>query len=290
MPAEVFPDDWHRWSADQPVLIRPLTRGLTNRSYLLATKDTRVVLRWNSQISAELDLDRRAEEQVLYRADKAMLGAPLIHCDPDYRYLVTGFIEGQPWDTRRSGTETALTQLARLTRNIHQLPVISARLDIHRKVSSYWQSIPADVKHFRRLTLLDQKARPHIHAAETMNSNDVLCHNDLQAANLISGKDGKLYAIDWEYAATGDPFYDLAVITEEHQLRDEELQQFLAEYLQRPPSGMDLKRLAHWRIIYVYLSILWYAIQHAKGNLPDIDLDATITAQGQYLSTLLAGF
>lgn len=289
-PADIIPDDWQNWSAARPELIRPLTIGQTNRSFLLTTGNSKLVLRWNSPISAELDLNRQAEEQALRQADQAGLSAPLIYCDPSHRYLVTRFLDGYSWNQSAIERDTALSKLARLTQNIHQLPRIQSQLDIRAKVSSYWQSIQGNTDFTQSLRLLDHQASFHIDAAESMNRHFVLCHNDLQPENLILGGSGQLYAIDWEYAASGDPYYDLAVITEEHRLQGAEQQVFLEEYLQRPLASNDLQRLGHWRVIYVYLSILWYAIQHTQSTTPDIGLDTKITVLEQHLSQLMADF
>ncbi|MBY6212575.1 phosphotransferase [Microbulbifer agarilyticus] len=284
-PAEVIPDDWRHWSLAEPELIRPLTNGLTNRSFLLNTVKGKVVLRWNSPISVQLDLDRRAEAQALQLARG--LSAPLVYCDPDQRYLVTQFIDGKAWPSGPPDTHLQLRKLARLTRSIHQLPTIDLQLDINAKISAYRQSIGNDRQGLRQL---NRDIHAHIISAEAMGDHKVLCHNDLQRENLISDRNGQLYAIDWEYAATGDPFYELAVITEEHQLQGTRLEAFLTEYLRRPVDKQDLLRLRHWQVIYTYLTLLWYAVQLSQDTIPEVHSGTKIKALKQHLSNLLQGF
>ena len=281
---DILPEDWHKWSRIRPTVAGPLTSGLTNRSFLLAAENITLVLRWNSPISAELDLDRHMEEQALRRAGQAGLGAPVVYCDPDHRYLVTRFIDGSPWRDLSGNSKPALAQLARLTQNIHQLPTVDRTLDIPGKISHYWQSIRGSEEFIRALRTQDREVRAHAAAAARMNDGMVLCHNDLQPENLIFGKDGVLYAIDWEYAASGDPFYDLAVISEEHQLQGSDLQRFLDTYLLRPATSADLQRLTHWRVIYIYLSLLWYAVQRCQRSAQDRALDTKISALQQRLA------
>jgi thiamine kinase-like enzyme len=48
----------------------------------------------------------------------------------------------------------------------------------------------------------------------------VLCHNDVQLANLNRGRDGRLWLIDWEYAGRGNPYFDLAMIVNNAGLGD----------------------------------------------------------------------
>ena len=256
--ADIIPADWAHWSRSAPRLVRPLTSGLTNRSYLIAADKIQLVLRINSPISNQLDLDRAAEAQALQLADRAGLCAPVIYCDPQHRYLVTRFVTGIPLDSTATG---ALAKLAQLLGRIHQLPTIAAELNIEQKIASYWRSVERDDPLFNPLTALQQKVLPHITAADALSSGNVLCHNDLLQNNLIDSSDGRLYAIDWEYAASGDPFYDLAVIAEGHDLDHSARHNLLAAYLQSPVTNADEQRLHHWQIIYRYIAVLWYTVQ-----------------------------
>ncbi|MBN8430734.1 phosphotransferase [Microbulbifer salipaludis] len=287
-PADILPSDWQRWSATQPTVVRPMASGLTNRSFLLNADGANVVLRWNSPISNALDLDRRTEAQSLRQASDAGLGARLIYCDPGHNYLVTGFIDGHTWKQARPGNATALAQLAALTRAIHRLPIVDSALDIHAKIARYWESIADNSSFTHRLRQLEDQVRPHIAAAQAMICSPVLCHNDLQPENLIFSRGGQLLVIDWEYACTGDPFYDLAVITEEHHLPEGKRRTLLQHYLQRPVGAGDLKRLGHWQIAYRYLSALWYAIPRTTGENLQAGLEESITALCQRLTTWAA--
>lgn len=268
-PAAPIPADWPHWSNTRPTLIRPLAEGLTNRSFLLKSDDRQLVLRINSPISVKLDLNRRAEERVLRLAHRAGLCAPLVYCDPEYRYLVTEYLGERRWSlSGGSSNEESIPQLASLLRNIHRLPIIEAQLDIKAKIESYWHSIAPDAVFIDALRANDQRVQQHIDAAVALNSGNKLCHNDLLSDNLIIDDTGRLYAIDWEYAAAGDPFHDLAVISEEHGLNEARQELLLNAYLQRLPSSNDRQRLSHGRIIYRYLSVLWYAVQccHSTGT------------------------
>ncbi|MFC6633719.1 choline/ethanolamine kinase family protein [Microbulbifer taiwanensis] len=282
-PADIVPPDWQRWSATKPSVLRPLTGGLTNKSYLLVADGERLVIRRNSAISASLDLNRTAEHEALLRADRGGLCAPLVYCDPDHRYLVTRYIEGGSWHSERPG---ALRQLAQLLRNIHTLPAIDTQLDIEAKAASYWRSIDRSTALYPALHALRQEIPQHIAAAGALGDGHCLCHNDLLKANLIVADDGNLYAIDWEYAAMGDPFYDLAVIVEEYGLNEGQQNLLLTEYLGLPVTPGHWKRLDHCRVIYGYLAVLWYAVQWCSGAMTEPRIGAEISQRIRDLSTL----
>jgi thiamine kinase-like enzyme len=82
-----------------------------------------------------------------------------------------------------------------------------------------------------------------------------LCHNDLVCQNVLEG-DG-LALIDWEYAGMGDPFFDLAIVVQHHELEENLARHFLAAYLQHQPDEKELERLAKQRRFYKALLNLW---------------------------------
>jgi thiamine kinase len=263
----IIPSDWWRWSDSQPVIIKPLLGGLTNLNYLISVNHELFVLRKNSAISEALNLNRSAEAKALSRADEAGLCAPLIYYDDQHQYMVSRYLGDKTWSV---SIDHNLSLLAELLRGIHQLPGIDADLNVENKISCYWQAIDAQAAFTRELKSLDSAVRTHITSAKALNSGLVLCHNDLLASNLIINDKDKLYAIDWEYAAMSDPFYELAVIIEGNALNAKQQQSLLTRYLRRPISTLDWQRLYHWQIIYGYLCVLWYAVQYSNGAMPNI--------------------
>jgi len=280
---DIIPADWPQWSHSKPVLIRPLLGGLTNKSYLISANNNEMVLRRNSAISGALNLNRDTEAEALTLADSVGLCAPLIHYDSDLQYMICRYVHGQHWRADGAG----IIALAKLLRRIHQLPAVSGKLDIADKATSYWQAINTDAPFANDLRGLADTVGSHIASAKSFNTEPCLCHNDLLLENLIAADDGKLYAIDWEYAAMGDPFYDLAVIVEGHELGQQQQQLLLAEYLARPGVKEDWQRLRHWRVIYGYLTVLWYAVQWSSGVMATAEASRNIEEQIQVLKLRL---
>ena len=285
MPAaSIIPADWPRWATTQPKVIKPLLGGLTNHSYLISTNNTLLVLRKNSPISKALNLNRDAEGQALNHADKAGLCAPLVYNDPQQQYMVSRYLGENTWSVNSDN----VSQLAQLLRRIHQLPSIGTTLNMEDKIDVYWQSIDVDEALFKPLKLLSAAVHAHISNTKTLNSRNVLCHNDLLASNLIISDDAHLYAIDWEYAAMGDPFYELAVIVDGNALNIEQQTILLKNYLSRTVSQDDWRRLQHWKIIYSYVCLLWYGVQYCRAAMNKISLAKEITEQIYRLEKLIA--
>lgn len=261
--ADIIPEDWVLWSKSKPHCLKPLLGGLTNASYLICAGEYGMVLRMNSAITEALNLDRATEAEVLALANRAELCAPLVHYDENHQYMVSRFVAGQHWQPDEAG----LLSLASLLTRIHALPAVEARLDIHQKVASYWRAIDSKAEFASDLRALGAKVSSHIERAAALSDGVCLCHNDLLLENLIAADDGQLYAIDWEYAAMGDAFYELAVVIDGHGLEEWQQQVLMMGYLARPLTDTDWQRLRHWRLIYRYLTVLWYAVQWSSGRM-----------------------
>jgi len=277
---DILPQDWHLWSQSRPVVIKPLTGGQTNQAFLIQSVNELLVLRINSQLGVALDLNRNTESIVLKNAGYAGICASLVYTDPTHQYQVTQFISGNPWKKSAAG---ALEQLAQLLRDIHNLPAIDAHLDIPSKIACYWASIDKQANFYPPLEQLQQKICFHIEAAKHLGDDLSLCHNDLSTGNLITGKTGQLYAIDWEYAAMGDRFYDLAVIIEEHTLDKLQQRVLLEHYLGINPHEKHWQRLYYWRSVYQYLCLLWHAVQWSSGTLKNKHLAEKIDKDSRNL-------
>ncbi|WP_231759725.1 choline kinase family protein [Microbulbifer elongatus] len=259
-------EEWQHWSDQPPRYIRPLGGGLTNHSFLIQTGSDRLVLRINAANSSALDLNRSAEVEALTHASKANLSAPLVYSDPGHRYLITRFIDATPLTLTRPN---AIADLSRLLRQLHRLPQTGTHLDYAAKAETYWQSIQPSDPLRASLKQLREKIQPRLIHCSQQTDNHCLCHNDLLPGNLLVDNTGVLRAIDWEYAACGHRFFDLATVTLGFEMKNDQQQTLLEGYLQRPVKDGDLEKLQRWQQVYRYLSILWYGVQrNGKASPP----------------------
>lgn len=92
----------------------------------------------------------------------------------------------------------------------------------------------------------------------------VPCHNDPLCENWVkSGKDGRMYLIDWEYAGMNDGMWDLADISIEAEYDDALDEQLLEMYFERKMNANDRKHFLAAKIYVDYLWTLW-----AKARVP----------------------
>ena len=111
----------------------------------------------------------------------------------------------------------------------------------------------------------------------------MLCHNDLLRANRIYSS-GKLWALDWEYCATGSPWYDLAVVVGGDGLDTTQSGALLEAYLARTPLPAEHQSLQRYTCIYRYLELLWYLA--VRGAVPQ---GTTLQRKLDELDDALAG-
>ncbi len=93
----------------------------------------------------------------------------------------------------------------------------------------------------------------------------VLCHNDLLPANMITSA-GRLWLVDWEYAGMGHPLFDLASVSANAGLSDDEEAALLQSYRgEIDPRELDLIRV--FKAASLLREALWAVIQTATSEL-----------------------
>lgn len=101
--------------------------------------------------------------------------------------------------------------LGALARAIHQLPETPYSLCLHEVIDDYLLQMPAEKRRQWRSVVDDPRTS---HALELLEQDTPrLCHNDLTAGNLLY-RQGQWVAIDWEYAAMGSRYFDVAIAME----------------------------------------------------------------------------
>lgn len=132
-------------------------------------------------------------------AAEQMLAPDIFWSDPDHQLIVMAHAEKMP-----SVTED---HLSHCIRGIHGLPLEGERLNLARSMERYHQL--AIHRSISKGVLVDPLSSLMKEAIGRLGAEPAVgCHHDLNATNLLRGK-GPV-AIDWEYAAPGDPYFDVA--------------------------------------------------------------------------------
>lgn len=243
----------------------PIGGGITNQSYRIERGGGLFVLRIGGKSAAALGIDRARELAALHIVAKLGIGAEVVFADIDEDVLVTRFLSGRPLEAREMTERGALERVAQAVRCVHDGPAFAGRFSPFQAVRNY-HSAAGDLG---ALTADAERALSVMAAVERcVGKPDALrpCHNDLLAANLMI--DGaRLRIIDWEYAAMGDPFFDLANFVTNQELADAECARFIELYLDRPPSDVESARLTLLCFMSDLREGFWAALQAAQSRL-----------------------
>ena len=98
--------------------------------------------------------------------------------------------------------------LGRLCKQIYALPTAAPRLQLRADIKNYLDAMSETGQSAWQSAMLACNADEALSLLE--RDTPYFCHNDLTAGNLMS--DGRqLIAIDWEYAALGSRYFDIAI-------------------------------------------------------------------------------
>jgi thiamine kinase len=236
--------------------IAALAGGAVNETFRVETADGRFIVRLHDALGIELGADHIREAQLQNAAAAAGVAPTVLHVDSQQRFMISEYIEGRLWSPADFADAERLRRLGGTLRRLHEvIPPVNAPFDLqaHLRALSH-RLMRRDPAGRPLLTQLMERAETSLRACGTSGRAPSLFHSDLQHSNIIEAGD-KLFLLDWEYAAVGDPLFDLACV--------------LAYYPHALPhasnlldaaglgGSADLPMLEHATWLYVLLSFFW---------------------------------
>lgn len=253
---------WREWGldlAEEPVAVRALENGLTNRNFLLNSAGRKLVLRLNAANSVALGIDRMIEAKILAVTATVGLSPKRYYCDPEKGILVTDFLDAWQPQTLNS---VHLKLLAKRLWQVHQLDVDVPAVSYVDYTECYMEQL------YRRqggLTRQQEQWRatelPFVEVFESRAGLPAgigprLCHHDPSPSHWRL-QDEQLCLIDWEYAALRDPACDLVLLARSWRFSPPQIEQLLYNY----GPGVSKQRFAEAQRVCDYVDRLWFAIQ-----------------------------
>jgi len=250
---ETILDGWREWEAApaaRPKVIRELGGGRSNRSLLLEAANSLMVLRINATESTLPSHGREAEAGIWRAASGVGIAPRLLHADPAGRFLVSAYIENGLPDRPQEDPTLAMQALDLLQR-CHRLEVDAPAMNYAMHIERYWlfiESRQAPVSP----ALLDQRRHmlDLLAALGGDKTGPSLCHHDPVVANFVGGP-GRIFLLDWEYAALGWPVMDFAALAIEWGIANDVI-------VDR--TGIDPASLSRANTLYRYICALWETI------------------------------
>ncbi len=258
----VWPDGASRWEV--------LGGGITNHNVKVTRPEGVYVLRIAGKDTDLLGIDRSVEHAATLAAAALGVGPEVAACIEPEGWLVTGFIDGSIPPVARMREPEMLVRVAEALRAVHGSEPIPGRFAALDVVEAY-----RDTAVERGAALPEAFGPAHELALRIARVRDgvapVPCHNDLLNANFID--DGAtIRIVDWEYAGMGDPFFDLANFSINHELDDAGRAALLDAYSGRATAA-DLATLDLMRFMSDFREAMWGVVQGVVSEL-DFDFDA----------------
>ena len=201
-------DRWQDWQLTTPLDAPPelgalIAQGSGHSVYDLISTP-RLIGRVRHQSTRLTDEAFSQELAVWSLAAQDGLAPRIIYVDEKEQAVICERVDAieQPVSGKALGT---------LCRQTHALPGVSHQLTLASDIEHYLAQLPAHLADPWRAAM--QTAGAEKALAKLVADTLYLCHNDLTPGNLMS--DGtNLIAIDWEYAAMGSRYFDVAIACE----------------------------------------------------------------------------
>ncbi|WP_373767647.1 phosphotransferase [Glaesserella sp.] len=247
--------DWLRQHRNQAIRsVQPLP-GLTACSRLVELESgEHYVLRTQTAKADNYGIDYRQEAVLLRYLAPLGFVPTVIYADADSALL--NWIEG---DTPDIFTDTLLKALAERLVQLHSVPLQAvgfgqhfATLDLAERCLSLWNNLPQTKRQQLDFSPPFKRIAPFRQA---------ICHHDIHLANLVE-QDGRLFLIDWEYAAVSDPALELGLFLHANSLSAMQQAVFFDHYFAK--SGINrtacLRKMAEYQPEIEKLNALWFAL------------------------------
>ncbi len=260
---------------DRPELtVHPLQGGITNLNYRVHVGGADYVVRAPGRGSEHLGIDRVREHACSVAAAAAGVAPSVLAFFEDVGVIVTRFIGGRAVAEDGMQRPEMLRRVAQALRCYHGatgFPGTFWPFQVVRDYTSFSAPRGASLpERFDWMVAQADRLEAALGGPAAVGAAVAPrpCHNDLLLANFLDDGE-RLWIIDWEYAAMGDPFFDLGNFAVHHQLTDDAEHALLDAYCGRATPGA-VARLKLMRIISDLREAMWAMVQ---VTISDLDYD-----------------
>ena len=241
------------------LMVSMLPGGLSNTTYLVVADGVECVVRITGHNGEVLGIDREREAVIARRAADAGIGPEVLDFFLPEGHSVTRYLaDAHPLSESEFASADMIPRVAARLKQVHQLDPVDSVFNPYENIAR-WLVVADEVgtpRPQRLGALLGQVAQiERSHVANRVITN-VLCHNDTFYRNYLD--DGTLWLIDWEFAAMGDPLYDLAGVSYRIDSASRDL--LLREYFGHVDPTVR-KHLDDLVAVYLCRCVAWSLVQ-----------------------------
>ncbi|HZX53033.1 MAG TPA: phosphotransferase [Ilumatobacteraceae bacterium] len=250
--------------AGQPLVVRPLHGGITNRNFVVSTDTGDYVVRIPGERTALLGIDRASESEAATRAAELGVGPPVLGTLDGVGTLVTQLVDG--YHLEPHPLEVRLDDVVALIRRFHLSGPLGCAFPIHRIVEWHARDASAHgVMAPPAYERLHQQSRRIEAAFGRAPMPAVPCHNDLLPGNILFAED-RVWLLDFEYAGMNDVFFDLGNLSINSELGHDAEERLLELYFGQF-NKTAWARLQLMKMMSEFREGMWAVVQQAISSL-----------------------
>ena len=215
---------------DEPFRLELIPGGAVNLSYHFKAGATHYFLKTYKQ-NHVAPSDRESLYVMQIQLSKHGIAPRPYYFSRGHDFQVEDWIGDSTLDKSDIPREQKIELLASTLNKIHKLPVFALSVDFPQDWQTYIEMSGIKVSEELQQNL-DESSKCW---TDTHQHDQVLCHNDLAMEHVCSGK--QVVVFDWEYAACGNRYYDLASCATINNLGEQEtkmLQQAYSRFSEIP--------------------------------------------------------
>lgn len=245
------------------ITVTPFKEGFSNNVYRLDWDGLpQLVLRVPALDEKAFFINRASELLVLSSASQAMLSPELLWQNEEGAFA-SRFVAQPSFEWSVMHTSDDIDRIAKALMATHQLPVVERHYCVYELITHYLTEIyrflttrPELVEEYRYLNFqLASLERASV------RGTPVLCHNDVNPKNILMD-DQHLWLIDWECSGMGDPLFDLAVVTQSHNLNPSQRIELILAYQPSLDIEDTLWCIELYCLAYTLREMTWLLLKH----------------------------
>lgn len=232
----------------EPSTISPLMGGFSQKLYKLSIKNKDYVLRLSNAIAVNL----KREIKCMTIASKIGIAPRVYYANPKDGVLVMEYIENVKLTDQDRSDPAMYIKLAKLLKTLHYSSHFPKYRTIFEHIRGVIKKTGFTPSGLSKIVMNNLEPIEKLFNSDSMMAS---CHNDLNPNNILF--DGhKFWLIDWESASIGDPYFDLATISNFFILHPKLEELYLKTYFNGKPNK---RQLAHYTIMK-QVSLSYYGI------------------------------
>lgn len=259
------------WSG--PVDPKPLKGGLSNKSYTVEDAGRKYVVRFGQDYPFHHVF--RSREIMTARAAHASGFAPeVVYTGPGV--MVSRFVEGKTFAP--ADVTANIGRVADIVKRFHtemprQISGTGFAFLVFHVIRDYARTLAARGSRFAADLPWLTAVAAEMEAAQ-VPLPIVFGHHDLLPGNFLESPGGRLWLIDFEYAAFGTAMFDLAGAASNAGMSAEEARAMLFAYLGHPPDEATVRAFDAMQCASLAREAMWAMVSEIFLAAPGADYDA----------------